>query len=240
MSRVSVVIPVKDGERHLRELLDALAGVIEIESGTVEVDGNDVTHASPKQRREAGLSVIHEDRQGWGLVLDMSLADNLGLADVATGIASRHGFLRRRELKARARRLLEEYDVRPANPEALALSLSGGNQQKVVLARELGRDPRVLLAANPASGLDVGAADYVHRRLLDVREEGRAVLLISHDLDELLQLSDRIIVLHRGRILYQAPAHEVSIDVLAMAMAGSAPSPAGGDGAQIATPGERG
>ncbi|MQA75304.1 MAG: ATP-binding cassette domain-containing protein [Solirubrobacterales bacterium] len=222
-----------------RELLDALAGVLEIESGTVEIGGRDVTGASPKGLREAGLSIIHEDRQGWGLVLDMSLAENLGLADVAAGIASRHGFLRRRGLKSRARGLLEEYDVRPANPDALALSLSGGNQQKVVLARELASDPQVLIAANPVSGLDVGAADYVHRRLLSVREHGRAVLLISHDLDELLQLSDRIIVLHRGRILYLAPVHEVSIDVLSMAMAGSAPSPVA-DGVPASAPVERG
>jgi len=214
-----------------RELLDALAGVVSIEAGTVEVGGRDVTGASPKGLREAGMSVIHEDRQGWGLVLDMSLAENLGLADVATGAASTYGFLRRRRLKARARELLEEYDVRPANPDALALSLSGGNQQKVVFARELASDPRVLLAANPASGLDVGAADYVHRRLIDVCDDGRAVLLISHDLDELLKLSDRIIVLHRGRILYEAPVQEVSMDVLAMAMAGRAPSQGEGDGA---------
>jgi simple sugar transport system ATP-binding protein len=214
-----------------RELLDALAGVASTEAGSIEIGGVDVTGASPKGLREAGLSIIHEDRQGWGLVLDMSLTENLGLTDVASGAAASYGFLRRRRLKARARELLEEYDVRPANPDALALSLSGGNQQKVVLARELASEPRVLLAANPASGLDVGAADYVHRRLLDVSDDGRAVLLISHDLDELLTLSDRIIVLHRGRILYQAPVQEVSMDVLAMAMAGRAPSAGDGDGA---------
>jgi simple sugar transport system ATP-binding protein len=193
-----------------RELLDALAGVRSVEAGSVEVGGRDVTGASPRELRDAGLSVIHEDRHGWGLVLDMTLADNLGLADVATGAATSRGFVRRR----------------PANPDALALSLSGGNQQKVVLARELGCDPSVLIAANPASGLDVGAADYVHRRLLDVAAQERAVLLISHDLDELLNLSDRILVLHRGKILYQAPVRELSMDVLAMAMAGSAPEAA--------------
>jgi simple sugar transport system ATP-binding protein len=209
-----------------RELLDALAGVRSVEAGSVEVGGRDVTGASPRELRDAGLSVIHEDRHGWGLVLDMTLADNLGLADVATGAATSRGFVRRRRLKARARELLQEYDIRPANPDALALSLSGGNQQKVVLARELGCDPSVLIAANPASGLDVGAADYVHRRLLDVAAQERAVLLISHDLDELLNLSDRILVLHRGKILYQAPVRELSMDVLAMAMAGSAPEAA--------------
>jgi general nucleoside transport system ATP-binding protein len=220
-----------------RELLDSLAGVLEIESGTVEVAGDDLTGASPSALREAGVSVIHEDRQGWGLVLDMSLEENLGLVDVATGSATRRGFLRRRELKRRARSLLEEYDVRPANPDVLALSLSGGNQQKVVVARELGRDPTVLIAANPAGGLDVGAADYVHRRLLDVRERERGVLLISHDLDELLKLSDRVLVLHRGRILYEAPVGEVTIDDLALAMTGTAPArDGGGDATQASRP----
>jgi simple sugar transport system ATP-binding protein len=222
-----------------RELLDALAGVSEIEEGSVQVEGKEVTGASPKDLLEAGVSVIHEDRQGWGLVLDMSLAENLSLSDVATGAATRNGFLRSRRMRANARTLLEEYDVRPANPEALARSLSGGNQQKVVLARELGRDPRVLIVANPASGLDVGAAAYVHRRLLDVRGQGRAVLLISHDLDELLKLSDRLLVLYRGKVLYQAPVHEVSMDALARAMAGSAPSgPDDGDAGQVSSPAE--
>jgi simple sugar transport system ATP-binding protein len=209
-----------------RELLDALAGVSAIEAGSVEVGGRELTGASPSELRAAGISVIHEDRHGWGLILDMSLAENLGLADVASGAASSRGFVRRRRLRARARELLEQYDIRPADPDALALSLSGGNQQKVVLARELAGDPSVVIAANPASGLDVGGADYVHRRLLDASKDDRAVLLISHDLDELLKLSDRILVLHRGKILYEAPVRELSMDVLAMAMAGRAPEAA--------------
>ena len=128
--------------------------------------------------------------------------------------------------------------MRPANPDALVRSLSGGNQQKVVLARELGRDPRVLIAANPVSGLDVGAAAYVHRRLLDFRDRGRAVLLISHDLDELLQLSDRILVLYRGKVLYEAPVHEVTMNDLARAMAGSTPSSPGTDPGHLSSSAE--
>jgi simple sugar transport system ATP-binding protein len=206
-----------------RELLDSLAGVADIEGGRVHLDGHEVTRAPPRALREAGVSVIHEDRHGWGLVLDMTLAENLGLSDVASGTASRYGFLRPRQINAKARKLLAEYDVRPADPDALALSLSGGNQQKLVLARELGREPNILIAANPTGGLDVGAADYVQRRLLAVRERGGAVLLISHDLDELLKLSNRVLVLHRGRVLYEAPVRDVSIDDLALAMAGTAP-----------------
>ena len=168
------------------------------------------------------ISVIHEDRQGWGLVLDMSLADNLALADVPAGKASRYGMLRKgRRAKARARRLLEEYDIRPPDPDLLAISLSGGNQQKVVLARELSREPPIVIAANPTHGLDVGATDYVHRRLVDVPERGGGILLVSNDLDELLQLADRVIVLYRGQIAYEAPIADVLIDDLAMAMAGT-------------------
>ena len=213
-----------------RELVDALVGVTPVEGGQVFLDGKEVTHASPKERHASGLSGIHEDRQGWGLVLDMTVAENLALAAVPAGTFSRRGLLRRRAMREHARRLLEEYDVRPPDPDLQVLSLSGGNQQKLVLARELSRDPKVLVAANPTHGLDVGAAEYVHRRLLDVREQGNAIVLVSHDLDELLKLSDRIIVLHRGTSLYEAPVEQVSMDELALAMAGtvpgSAPAPA--------------
>jgi ABC-type uncharacterized transport system ATPase subunit len=210
-----------------RELVDALAGVAQIDGGSISVEDCDVTGVTPKELRVAGLSVIHEDRHGWGLVLDMTLAENLALTDVPAGRVTRWGLVSKRAIRARARELLDEYDVRPPDPGMLALALSGGNQQKLVLARELGRNPTVLVAANPTHGLDVGAADYVHRHLLGVRERGRAIVLVSHDLDELLKLSDRIIVLYRGRVLYEAPIEAVSMDDLALAMAGTVPG--GGD-----------
>ena len=203
-----------------RELVDALAGVLKIEAGEVQLGGKDFTRASPRVLREAGMSVIHEDRHGWGLVLDMTLAENLALTDVPAGRFSSRGLLRWGSIRNRAKRLLEEYDVRPPSPDLRALSLSGGNQQKLVLARELSRDPSVLIAANPTMGLDVGAAEYVHRRLLEVREQGSAIVLVSHDLDELLKLSDRVIVLYRGKVVYETPIEAVSMDDLAMAMAG--------------------
>jgi general nucleoside transport system ATP-binding protein len=203
-----------------RELVHALAGVTRIENGNVLIEGRDLTGASPRALHAAGVGVIPEDRQGWGLVLDMSVAENIALAAVPAGKFSRRGLLAKRAIRDHARRLLEQYDVRPPNPDLRALSLSGGNQQKLVLARELSRDPKVLIAANPTHGLDIGAAEYVHRRVLEVREQGGAVALVSHDLDELLKLSDRIIVLFRGRIVYEAPVEKVSIDELALAMAG--------------------
>jgi ABC-type uncharacterized transport system ATPase subunit len=206
-----------------RELVDALAGVLKIESGEVVVEGKDLTTGSPRERHRAGISVIPEDRQGWGLVLDMTVAENLALADVPAGKFSQRGLLRPRSIREHAKQLLAEYDVRPPDPDLRVLSLSGGNQQKLVLARELSRGPRVLVAANPTQGLDVGAAAYVQRRLIAVREAGNAVLLVSHDLEELFKLADRIIVLFRGKILYESEIGSVSMDELALAMAGRAP-----------------
>jgi simple sugar transport system ATP-binding protein len=204
-----------------RELVETLAGVLHPSEGEVLVDGADITRALPAARHEHGLSAIPEDRHGWGLVLDMTIAENLALAAVPEGRYTRYGLLRRRAIRSEARKLLEQYDVRPPDPDLRAGSLSGGTQQKVVLARELGRQPKVLVAAQPTQGLDVGAADYVQRCLLDVRERGGAVVLVSNDLDELLKLSDSLIVLYRGRVYYEAPVAAVSIRSLALAMAGT-------------------
>jgi ABC-type uncharacterized transport system ATPase subunit len=204
-----------------RELVDAIAGLTKVESGSVLLDGEEITGAPPQRLHAAGVSIIPEDRRVWGLVLDMTVAENLALAQIPGGDFSQRGILRWRDVRAHARELLELYDVRPADPDRTVISLSGGNQQKVVLARELARSPRLLIAAHPTHGLDIGATEYVHRRLLEVRESGSAVMLVSHDLDELLKLSDRVIVLFRGRVSYEAPVSELSMDDVAMAMAGT-------------------
>jgi general nucleoside transport system ATP-binding protein len=207
-----------------RELYGVLTGELEADEGQIEIDGRPVTGLSPRQLHAAGLAAVPADRQGAGLVLDMSVADNLALAAVPAGRFSRGGLLRRRAIRAEAARLIDAHNIVPGDPDLRAGSLSGGNQQKVVLARELSRDPAVLVAASPTQGLDVGAAADVHRRLLDVREAGSAILLITYDLDELLQLSDRIVVLHRGQIVYETAAEQVDIDDLGMAMAGHQPA----------------
>jgi general nucleoside transport system ATP-binding protein len=150
---------------------------------------------------DEGVGHIPEDRQARGLVLEFSLAENLALEDYRRPPDSRWGWLFPARLIARARRLLREFDVRGGGPNARAAALSGGNQQKVVIAREVGRDPRVLVAAQPTRGLDVGAIEYVHRRLVEVRDQRKAVLLISLELDEILSLSDRILVMYEGRIV---------------------------------------
>jgi len=203
-----------------RTLVNCICGLDEAESGTVHIAGEDLTGAGTNALRSAGLAVIPEDRHSWGLILDMTLAENIAMSDIPAGAYNKTGLLDWRGVRRRARELLAEYDVRPPDPDLLASSLSGGNQQKVVLARELSRDPRVLVADNPTWGLDVGAIDYVHRRLLDVKGSGAAVLLLSMDLEELLKLSDRLIVLFRGRIVLERSVRDLDMDELALAMAG--------------------
>ncbi len=204
-----------------RDVVDGITGLSELEAGTVLINGVDVTGAEPATLRDSGLAVIPEDRHGWGLILDMTLAENLAVNEIPAGKFTRRGLLDWKRIKNQAAQMLEEYDVRPADPDLPASSLSGGNQQKVILAREFSRNPKVLIADNPTWGLDVGAFDYVHRRLLQIKEDGAAVLLLSLDLDELLKLSDRIAVMFRGRVVLERKVDELNMDELALAMAGS-------------------
>jgi ABC-type uncharacterized transport system ATPase subunit len=201
------------------ELIDAIAGLRKAASGRIVVEGRDVTHDSANDILDAGLGHIPEDRQRRGLVLDFSLAENLALHDFDKPPASRFGWLYPSRLIERARRLLGEFDVRGGGPGTLAASLSGGNQQKVVVAREVSRNPRVLIAAQPTRGLDVGAIEFVHRRIVEERDQGRAILLVSLELDEILSLSDRILVIYEGRIVGEFTP-DVSEEELGIAMTG--------------------
>jgi simple sugar transport system ATP-binding protein len=187
------------------ELIDALTGLQKIESGRVEVGGADVTGQTTRELFEEGLGHIPQDRQRRGLVLDFTIAENVALHDVRHEPNSRWGWLFPRRLIERARRLIGEFDIRGGGPETAASALSGGNQQKVILAREIGRNPRVLVAAQPTRGLDVGAIEFVHRRLVEERDEGRAILLVSLELDEILSLSDRILVMFEGEFVGEFP-----------------------------------
>ena len=201
------------------ELIDAMTGLRKVASGTVTVAAKDVTQDSAFEHFQAGLGHIPEDRQRRGLVLEFSIAENIALHDYRKAPDSRLGWLYPRRLLQRAARLIKEYDVRGGNPQTPGGSLSGGNQQKVVLAREIDRDPRVLIAAQPTRGLDVGAIEFVHRRLVEERDEGRAILLVSLELEEILSLSDRILVMYEGEIVgeYTADATE---EELGLAMTG--------------------
>jgi ABC-type uncharacterized transport system ATPase subunit len=201
------------------ELIDALTGLRSPASGRIAVGGRDVTSASARSHLDSGLGHIPEDRQRRGLVLEFTLSENLVLHDYGKKPFSRLGWLHPRRLLNWAKRLLSEFDVRGGGPETRASALSGGNQQKVVIAREVARDPRVLLAAQPTRGLDVGAIEFVHRRLVEQRDSGKAVLLVSLELDEILSLSDRILVLYEGRIAGEFPP-DVSEEDLGIAMTG--------------------
>jgi general nucleoside transport system ATP-binding protein len=201
------------------ELVEALTGLRKVESGNFSVDGQSLTGASTNHILDSGVGHIPEDRQRRGLVLEFTLAENIALHDFDRPPNSRLGWLRPGRLIARARKLLSEFDVRGGGPTTLAMSLSGGNQQKVVVAREVGNDPRVLIAAQPTRGLDVGAIEFVHRRLVEERDEGRAVLLVSLELDEILSLSDRILAMYEGEIVGEY-GPDVTEEELGVAMLG--------------------
>jgi general nucleoside transport system ATP-binding protein len=201
------------------ELVEAITGLRRPEAGRIVAAGEDVTSEGSRECLDAGVGHIPEDRQRRGLVLDFSLAENIALHDYREEPDSKWGWLYPKRLIARAVRLLKEFDVRGGGPKTPAASLSGGNQQKVILAREISRNPQVLVAAQPTRGLDVGAIEFVHRRLVTERDEGRAILLVSFELDEVLSLSDRILVIYEGRIVGEYPP-TVSEEELGIAMTG--------------------
>ena len=201
------------------ELVEAITGLRRPESGRIVAGGEDITDENARESMEAGVGHIPEDRQRRGLVLDFTLAENIALKDYAEEPDSKWGWLFPKRLLARAKKLLTEFDVRGGGPKTLAASLSGGNQQKVVVAREVSRDPRILVAAQPTRGLDVGAIEFVHRRLVAERDEGRAILLVSFELDEILSLSDRVLVVDEGRVVGE-DSPDVSEEELGIAMTG--------------------
>ena len=201
------------------ELVETIAGLRRPLAGTIRVDGQDVTGADVRGKLAAGIGHIAEDRHRRGLVLDFSLAENLALRDYRREPIARHGLISPKRMNERAAPLLEEYDVRGGGAEALALSLSGGNQQKVVIAREIAEEPKVLIAAQPTRGLDVGAIEFVHRRLIEQRDAGRGVLLVSLELEEIRSLSDRVLVMYDGRIVAEL-APEASEEEFGVAMLG--------------------
>jgi simple sugar transport system ATP-binding protein len=201
------------------ELIDALTGLRKSESGTVTIAGRDLEHASPRDALDAGLGHIPEDRHRRGLVLEFSIAENVALHDYDKAPDAKWGWIFPARMIQRARDLIGEFDVRGGGPLTRAGGLSGGNQQKLVAAREIARDPKVLIAAQPTRGLDVGAIEYLHRRIVAERDEGRAILLVSLELDEILSLSDRILVMYEGEIVGEHTG-EVSEEQIGLEMLG--------------------
>jgi general nucleoside transport system ATP-binding protein len=202
------------------ELIDAVTGLRSPASGRIRVGGEDLSHATARQALDAGMGHIPEDRQRRGLVLEFNLAENLALHDYGKEPFSKLGWVNPQRWLRWARDLLKEFDVRGGGPTTRGGSLSGGNQQKVVIAREVSRNPSVLIAAQPTRGLDVGAIEFVHRRLVEQRDAGKAVLLVSLELEEVLSLSDRILVLYEGNIVGEFPP-DVSEEEVGFAMIGA-------------------
>ena len=200
------------------ELIEALAGLRDA-TGTITLGGLDLLPLSVRERGNAGLSHIPEDRHERGLVLDYSIADNLILGQqhrFTSGVT-----LDAPRIAANARELIDRYDIRPSDPSLPARTLSGGNQQKIVVAREMARDFKVLLAAQPTRGVDVGAIEFIHARLREAREQGKAILLVSADLSEVLALADRIAVMYGGRFATVMSRSEASPNALAPFMTGA-------------------
>jgi simple sugar transport system ATP-binding protein len=204
----------------LSELVEVLTGLRRAQSGQVELNNQAITNFSPRLIRERGTSHIPEDRHRRGLVLDFSVAQNMVL-----GIHYRAPYVRRTLLdvinfapiREKAQRLMQEFDIRPPDQDNPAGNLSGGNQQKVIVAREFDQNPKLLIAAQPTRGIDVGSIEFIHQRLLQAREDGKAILLVSADLEEILSLSDRIAVMYEGQIvgiLEPAEATEARIGMM--------------------------
>ena len=201
------------------ELIEALAGLRPVFAGDILIDGVDITRRGVARRHEAGLSHIPEDRQRRGLILEYTVADNLILGQQEQFSAK--GVIARDKVADNASREIATFDIRPPDPRLPARALSGGNQQKVVVAREMGREFSVLLASQPTRGVDVGAIEFIHRQLLDAREKRKAILLVSAELNEVLALSDRIAVMYRGKIAAVLPSAEASEETLGEYMIGT-------------------
>ena len=205
------------------ELVEALTGLRPPFAGLISLLGRDITQATPRQITELGSAHVPEDRQRDGLVLSYPISDNLVLNTYYQPPFTKGVVLQPRLMLERATELIKNFDVRTPSPQTTAGSLSGGNQQKVIVAREFTRPIRFLVASQPTRGLDVGSIEYIHRRILEKRDTGCAVLLVSPELDEIMQLSDRIAVMYRGQIIAIVPAGEATKEKIGLLMAGIRP-----------------
>jgi len=203
------------------ELVYALTGLQPAEKGQVLINGRDMTHLSIRKRNISGMSHIPEDRHKHGLVLDYSLEENLILKCYFMPEFQKNGFLKFREINEYANGLIEKYDIRSGQgSKTIARSMSGGNQQKTIVAREIDLEPEILVAVQPTRGLDVGAIEYIHKQLIQQRDEGKAILLISLELDEVMNISDRILVMYEGEIVGELDPKTTTFQELGLYMAG--------------------
>ncbi len=203
------------------ELVYALTGLMKPDAGKITLNGTDITHATIRQRNDMGLSHIPEDRHKYGLVLDYSLAENMILKSFHKPQFQNHQFIKFDEMRRYTDELIDAFDIRSGQGAVTrARSMSGGNQQKAIVARELSLNPDLLVAVQPARGLDVGAIEYIHKRIIKARDEGKAVLLISLELDEVMNVPDRILVMYEGEIVAQLDPKKTTVQELGLYMAG--------------------
>ena len=205
------------------ELVYGLTGLEPLKAGKITLCGNDITRASIRSRNTHGMSHIPEDRHKHGLVLDYSLEYNMVLQRYfEPEFVSKAGFLRRKNIREYSDRLIEQYDVRSGQGSVtIARSMSGGNQQKAIVAREIDKDPQLLVAVQPTRGLDVGAIEYIHKQLVAQRDAGRAVLLVSLELDEVMSVPDRILVMYEGEIVGELDPKKTTVEELGLYMSGA-------------------
>jgi simple sugar transport system ATP-binding protein len=205
------------------ELVYGISGLEHLTGGSISLCGKDITKATIRKRSVMGMSHIPEDRHKHGLVLDYTLEDNMVLQRYYTKeFTNKLGFLRRKNIRGYAERLIEQYDVRSGQgPVTLSRSMSGGNQQKAIVAREIDKDPQLLIAVQPTRGLDVGAIEYIHKQIVAQRDAGKAVLLVSLELDEVMTVSDRILVMYEGEIVGELDPKKTTVEELGLYMAGA-------------------
>ena len=210
------------------ELMYALSGLISSNSGTIKLKGEVITKKSIRYRSTHGLSHIPEDRHKYGLVLDYTLGENMVLLQYFEPRFQKAGFLKKDEIQRYSKELIKKFDIRSSEgPRTKARSMSGGNQQKAIVAREISRNPDLLLAVQPTRGLDVGAIEYMHRQIVNARDNGKAVLVVSFELSEVMQLADRILVMFEGEIVANVKPSEVTENELGLYMAGAKRGSAG-------------
>lgn len=203
------------------ELIEAITGLSKAVEGKIKLNGKEIQNKKPRKITEAGIGHIPQDRHKHGLVLDFPIGENIVLQTYYQQPYSKRGILNDQAIYKHANKLIKEFDVRTASEYALARSLSGGNQQKAIIAREVDRNPDLLIAAQPTRGLDVGAIEFIHNRLIEQRDNGKAVLLISFELDEILDVSDRIAVIYEGEIVAIVDPKSTNDQELGLLMAGS-------------------
>ena len=203
-----------------RELAEAIVGLREIESGEVSIDGHPVKTPTPKQVRSMGLAYVPEERMKYGSIGEFTVAENLILVDYDQAPYARQGLLSLNSIETRGKQLVADYSIRTPNTGTLTRKLSGGNIQKVVIAREFSGDAEMLLVAQPTRGIDIGAAEYIHEQLLSQRSQGKAILLISEDLDEVMALSDRLVVMYEGSVMGRVSREDATIEQVGLLMSG--------------------